>query len=265
MNKPVENPALVAAIADLQKNNTPAARARVVEELRQAHFLSPVKITPKPAANEAGQSFIEKGTTVELDLLVRDDNQTFLPVFTDWPELKKWRVRGDEQTLISTYDDLNGMIMRDQKYAGFIINVASSQMCIDRTLMAEINGSVVSRTDFGPHAVEQDTPVRIGIPNHADLPRELLIALVKDFKMQPHIKTAWLVLIERKGSFLLVVNFTGDEASTFKRILQIGTPHLKQNELLRAIKFDPQDKENLSAYVARACEPFYKRKLWGSF
>lgn len=46
--------------------------------------------------------------------------------FTDWTELKKWKQNHDQQTLILSYEDYQGIITQnDSPYQGMVIIVPS--------------------------------------------------------------------------------------------------------------------------------------------
>jgi hypothetical protein len=257
VNKPVTNPALVAAIEAVRAEFNGETEATFLTELKQARFLSPVTITPKPEAGADGEITLPQDTTISFFTL-NGASGAFLPAFTDWDELRKWRNIPDEQTLITTYEDLRTMVLRKPDHGGFAINPYGCDLLITPEMLQDFE-----RPASNQYTVQKDTQVLIGKP--ADYPHELVAAVSKRLKTQKNVKSAYLVLMKKEGesSFLIVVDFIGDRRTIFDGIAAVALPHLKKGELIDFIPLE----SGIGADVARDYPPFYKhkRKAFGLF
>ena len=103
VNKPVENPRLTALFAELSKAEG-AERNRLTEEIAKeialnAWLLAVIRMDPLPEGSngQGGKITLEKETTISFPLLSSADGKKYLPVFTDWNELRKWPQYADQQ------------------------------------------------------------------------------------------------------------------------------------------------------------------------
>jgi len=123
VNTPVTNPALVAAIEAVQKEVTSDTQSAFFKALKNAHFLSPVTIEPRPDPGDTeGKTTLKVGTKIGFISITDANGENYLSVFTDWSALKQWRDVADEQTLITSFDDISCMVLRDPNSAGFVVN-----------------------------------------------------------------------------------------------------------------------------------------------
>jgi len=255
VNQPVTNPELVAAIESVRTKYSPEAESAVIHALKKAHFLSPVTFTPPLEPSIDGKIALEQDTAINF-FGYSSENSEFLPVFTDWDELRKWRNIPDEQTLITSYDDVCTLIQEKSHFAGFVVNPWGHNLLITPELIQRFNTPVST-----PWTVKEETQVLIGPP--ANYPHGLTNAVSNYLKTQKNVKRAYLVLMNRGGesSFLIVVDFTGDRDATFSGIAAVAVPHLQKGELLDMIPLEPGFAET----VANDYQPFYKRKAFGLF
>ena len=180
----------------------------------------------------------------------------YLPVYTDWVALKQWRDIPDEQTVITSYKDISGMVLSNPQSKGFVINPYSHNVPVRRNIIEHINA--------WPHnqwTVGEDTKVYLGTP--AIDPVALKSAISKHLKKQNNVKNAYLALMEKdkEFSFLIVVDFVGDRNTTFQGIASVAVPQLKQGELIDMVPAD----SDIGKQVAHDFQPFYKRKVFGIF
>ncbi|MDR0915595.1 MAG: SseB family protein [Oscillospiraceae bacterium] len=130
-NTAVTNPSLTAAIAAMQREPSAQSRSVVDAEIKNARFLSPVTVAPRPKA-ESGEPFtVGEGTKIVFIGITNAEGVRFLPVFSDWAELKKWRDIPDEQTVVTTFDDLCAIVSRESG-AGFVINPFGENLVVAR-------------------------------------------------------------------------------------------------------------------------------------
>lgn len=252
VGKPVTNPALIAAIDAARANFSGETEALLIAEIKKAHFLSPVTFSAPPEPDENGRAVIKEKTTISFFNLTRADGTDALPAFTDWDELRKWKNAPDTQTIVSTYEDLCGMVKNRPELGGFVIDPFGRSLLITPEVMEHFE-----HPQYTEQVIQKGTRVVIGAPG--DDPRELTDAVARYLKSQKNVKSAYLVLMDREGeqSYLMAVDFTGDRRKIFDGIGAAAAPHLKKGELL---DITPLEGDGLGADIARGFEPFYRRE-----
>ena len=257
INMPVTNPELIAAIEAIKKEANDDTQDSFYKALKNARFLSPVTIEPRPEPGDAGgKATLTVDTKISFADITDVNGDIYMPVYTDWSALKQWRDVPDEQTLITSYEDISGMVLGNPKIAGFVINPFSHNMPIHQSAIDQINAGSVNQW-----TADKDTTLHIGIP--ANDPVAMKKAVVKHLKSQKNVSAAWLVLMENGGefSFLMVVDFVGDRNVVFSGIASIAVPKLRNGELIDMVPAD----SDLGRQVAHDYPPFYKRKALGLF
>lgn len=137
VTKPIANPELLQAIARMQTENSRASREAVLDlVITSARFLAPVTITPGPQAEDAAA--LGQGTAIQFQLLANQDNQPFFPAFTSWDELRKLCGPKNQQTLVLAFDDYAGMILKDVRAAGFVLDPFGACLSFDRDMVAHL-------------------------------------------------------------------------------------------------------------------------------
>ena len=125
----LHNDALLAAIAQMQANDCRATREAVLDLIiTQGQFLSPVEILP----GENGEQ------NIQFALLPNQTNQPFFPAFTSWEELRKLCGPKNQQTLVMTFDQYAGMILKDNRAAGFVIDPFGCCLSFDREMVSHL-------------------------------------------------------------------------------------------------------------------------------
>lgn len=249
IDKPVENPELVRAIDNMIAAQTPENEAVMIAALKAAYFLAPVAIDPPPPPGDGGATTFPEGTTINFDLLFDEEKRCFIPAFTDWGELRKWRNAAGQQTLVMRLEDYGQMLEREE-YAGVAINPYGQNLVLNRERISFLTGKAM------PYTVEEETEVLVGDP--ADPPRALLDALSAHMRTQPAIRAAWLRLMLKNGerSFLLVVDHDGDRRAVFDGIGRAGTAHLQPGEVIDLVPAGDEFGQS----ATRDATPFYRRR-----
>ncbi len=149
INKPVENPALSAAIKEMLKDNDENNQAKMINEVLNANFITPAKITPEPPApDKDGKTVLPKETVIGFITLEDEVNEEYFIAFTDWKQLKRWREKEDEQTIIVTYEDLSTLVLDPRgRSSGFVINPYSDNIVIKKQLIKTINEQRKKKSD----------------------------------------------------------------------------------------------------------------------
>ncbi len=263
VSTPVTNPQLVLAIKQMQQNNTEETRARMIAEVKQAHFISPVIISPTPDhVNEDTKVTLKEKTTISFSMIGNEASQQFFLAFTDWEELGKWKREEDQQVVVLTFNDFAAMALDGEgSSCGFVINPFGENVVFDKAIMRAIRDE--GRNEKGgasEYIIEKETAVHLGQPR--EYPYELVGAISYYLKGQKNVKAAYLQLMEKEGeqSYLLIVDFAGDRRTLFDGIANAAMKHL--NGMF--IDMIPYDADfGLSA--TKNIKPFYRRKRFGLF
>lgn len=256
VNTPVTNPILIDAIKAIKNEITSKTQDEYFKAIREAKFLSPVTINPLPQSSIDGKTTLTQDTKISFFSFKDENNHEYYPVYTDWVALKQWRDIPDEQTVITTYKDISSIVLSNPQSMGFVINPYSDNIPVRRDIIEHI--------DAVPHSqwtVEKETKVHIGTPSND--PVVLKSTISKHLKKQRNVKRAYLVLMEndKELSFLIVVDFIGDQDSTFNGIASVSVPQLKNGELIDMVSAE----SDIGKQVIHNFKPFYKRKKLGLF
>jgi hypothetical protein len=122
LNKPVENPEVVAAIKAAANSDSPLLHAALGCALRDANYLVPIMqegIIASPAGKD-GEMTIHAGSHINVVTCAAPDGGTLLPLFTDWDEIRRW-LDVPVSTLVVPAKDAFSIASRDE-YAGAVIN-----------------------------------------------------------------------------------------------------------------------------------------------
>ena len=125
----LHNEALLSAIAEMNRLNTRASREAVLDLIiAQAQFISPVEILPGENAEQ----------NIQFVLLPNQQGQPFFPAFTGWEELRKLCGPKNQQTLVLNFDQYAGMILRDNRAAGFVIDPFGCCLSFERDMVSNL-------------------------------------------------------------------------------------------------------------------------------
>ncbi len=263
INKPVTNPDLLKAINDSYPNQTDRQK-QIILEVRKAHLLAPVLISPEPEGDiNVNERVIKKDTTISFNLIEDTNNQTFLIAFTDWNALRKWSNIENQQTLIVTFEDLSSMVLNSKDgHAGFVINPYGEDIVFRRSLLEalkeEQNKPIIDNSC--EYVVKKDTSVMLGQPRV--FPQELVDAIKRYLKNQRMVRAAYFMqmLRDEEISYLLIVDFSGDKKELFSGIANSAQGYLN------GMNIDMMPLEaGFAQNAVRNVKPFYIRSLFGVF
>ena len=126
----LDNTPLLRAIARMQAENSRESREAVLDLIiAQAQFLAPADIVPETEGKEAALRF---------QLLTNQEGQPFFPAFTGWEELRKLCGPKNQQTVVLTFDHYAGMVLRDCRAAGFVVDPMGACLTFDRNMMEHL-------------------------------------------------------------------------------------------------------------------------------
>ena len=125
LNKPVENPNLKVAMVRHKEIRSDSSAIAVGQEIAKALFLIPTitdKMEIAPTDIE-GKITIKKGSIIKILNCFNDANECFLPVFTDWEEIKNW-TKESVDSFIMPFSHMCSFV-EDKEYMGVVINPGS--------------------------------------------------------------------------------------------------------------------------------------------
>ncbi len=132
------NQELAAAIARMNRENSRESREAVLDlVIFSAQFLAPADILPVTGRGQT-EGPLSQDTQIRFQLLPNQEGQPFFPAFTCWEELRKLCGPKNQQTLVLTFDDYAGMILRDHRAAGFVIDPFGSCLSFDCSMMEHL-------------------------------------------------------------------------------------------------------------------------------
>ncbi len=102
------------------------------QEMFKATYMTPVKITPEPEADEDGNMKIAEGSQVAVQVLPVKNNKGLMMAFTDSREFKKWDKAAEMHSFSMTMQEFIANVMRDQNLAGVAINPFGDNIVIPR-------------------------------------------------------------------------------------------------------------------------------------
>ncbi len=261
VNKPVENPRLTALFAGLSKAEG-AERNKLAEEIAKeialnAWLLAVVQMNPVPEGHngQGGKIQLKKGTTISFPLLTTADGKKYLPVFTDWNELRKWPQYANQQvrTMILSFDDIAATAAG--KF-GAAVNLFSDDFRISMENIARMKQTKDIQTKGATSInVPKGTTVRLGEP--ADYPAEMVEAIRKYAAGVRSINAIWLRLMVRndEASYLLVVDSREAGEKLWKGIADAAMPYRKKELFIDFISLD----DSFGREAAKG-EPIYRRR-----
>ena len=219
INKPITNPNLVNVIKEIKQGNKEGEL--FWEEIFKAKFLCPIKMEiGKTTQKEKHQIVLEEETNVALLSIANERSEHFLMAFTDWDELKKWNQDYNQQALILSYEDYQGIIIiNDSAYQGMVINPFGENIVLDRQIM--------NNTRKREHIIQKGESVMIGIPK--EYPTDMVNKLKEYFAKMQNVEKAYLLWLVRgkESSYLLVLDSPISPQQLFPPIGQICQPYLK--------------------------------------
>lgn len=188
-------------------------------------------------------------------MITNTANESFFIAVTDWEELGKWS-KEKEQTLITTYEDLKAMVLKDtNKIKGFVINPYGQNIVITPELMQYFSSR---KSEV---VIQKDTKVTLGQP--ANYPHDMVDAMSSFFKKHKEVKSAYLFLIHKDGdekpNLLFVIDFTGDKAVLFPQIAAVAQSFLNKDEYIEIV---PRDSR-FGMDATKDATSFYKKKVLG--
>lgn len=246
-SKPIENPELSKALEKLHLENTPENQHNALNlVVNNAHFLAPVVLSPA-----------EKKIT-QFQIISSKDGRTFFPAFTDWSQLRKLCGPKDQHTLVLSFDDYASLLSVESSTAGFVINPLDAHpLTLEREFVASLVQQKKKREGYSKNTIQRNTPILFS--EATNCPQALLDQVRLAVAPLKEVQKLYLRLMtnpdERKSSYLIIVEHSGDQTTVFRTIANAARPHLGE----RQVSMVPFDSEFGKA-AAEGVEPFFDRK-----
>ena len=263
---PVENPVLSALLADFAQaddQRKPELFEKIAEEIAMNARLLLV-IRPfqgkRFEAHPKDKILPRKDGGTIIPMAVAKDGTAYLPVYTDWTELRKGKAYAKNKnvkTLVVSFDEITNIIGGKNGIIadGIVVNVSGDQLMISPgNVLSMKEHKEYLTTGHVRHVVQKDTKVTLGDP--AEFPAEMAEAAAKYAQDHPEINAFWLKLMisEEDRSFLLVVDFTGDRQTLFNGLGDAAVPFLPKGYFLDMVSLG----DSIGQQAATG-EPYYKR------
>lgn len=218
INKPITNPDLVNVIKEIKQGYK--KEELFWKEMFEAKFLCPVNMKFGSTSRKENQKIVVgEGSSINLFSIDNKQGEHFLMAFTDWMELKKWKQSHDQQTLILSYEDYQGIILKnDSVYQGMVINPFGENIILDRQTLAN--------TRKNEQIIQKGESVMLGIPK--EYPTDMVNRLKGYFAKMQNVEKAYLLWMVRgkESSYLLVLDSIIPPQQLFPLIGQICQPFL---------------------------------------
>lgn len=159
INIPVTNPRLQHALirffqtlharqgGEGNKQLLQALEGRMLDEVLQAKYLLPMQLIEKEPApsDEQGIKTIREGTEIRFGVLGAENDSTWLPAFTDWPEFEKVYDKTVWSSNVAGFDDLLAL---SENMNGIVVNCAGIPLRIDENNKKVIEAYLKERNEM---------------------------------------------------------------------------------------------------------------------
>lgn len=201
----------------------------------------------KTTQKENHQIILGEETSITLLGIDNEQSDHFLMAFTDWDELKKWKQNYDQQTLVLSYEDYQGIITKSgAAYQGMVINPFGENIVLDRQML--------KNTRKNEYVIQKGESVMIGIPK--EYPTGMVNKLKDYFTKMQNVEKAYLLWMVRgnESSYLLVLDSPISPQQLFPLISHICQPFLK-GKLLDIVFANSE----LGKYAIKEQTPFFTK------
>jgi len=207
--------------------------------------------------NEDGTKTFKQDTQINFAYLKSGDGQSFLPVYTDWENLKKCLDYDLDKikTLVMTFDDIVAVATGSGN--GAVVNPFSDNLILVKEQLEHMAKIKENNTKGGAtqKVIGKDTQVQIADPMPVP---ERLINAISDYAISHReIKALYLKLMKNgdEQSFLIVVDMDGVSQQVYDGIANVGRPYLPQGMFIDMVRSNTQ----LGEQIAANSMPFYTR------
>ena len=253
----ITNPALCAAIEDMQAEGSKENIDKMISQVVEAKFILPAIVRQIPnARTENGRTVMGNSTQVQFRLLENGNKEKFFGVFTDIDELIKWKGANDAQKVVTDFDSLAEMVSDPNAgVLGFVINPFGKSVTFPKPMVIGIK----QQRDYlrrEKNTLKDGAQIKLSEPD--DYPIDLMAALINHFSTEQGVNAAFLRMLEQDGkkSYFIVVDFVGNMERTFDAISDVAKPYLDDDNELSMMPYSMEFARN----AVKGIEPFYKKE-----
>lgn len=262
--KPVSNPALKQAMAEMKANDTPQTRNVVLNEIMRAVFLAPAKVDlggqqpPKPDAN--GKIQLPPNTKFQFTLIGTQDGKQYFMAFTDPEELKKWN-KESQPTVMLRFDDYARLLEQNPKASGLVLNPYGENLRFDSKTVASLKQQKDKLAQMPPQSAHRIDPgAKVVLLDPSVMPDEMLDPLCEVFRQHEEVNAAYLqimVVNDTDKSYLLVLDAPVSQP-LFQQAAMAAQPFLRER---KTMNLDITTAASpTGAQALQGAEPFYTKE-----
>ena len=126
-SEPIENPELLAAIANFGKDPSEESQQDLTMELQRGLYLVPV-------GAESAEAAMDEEGSVQVLVCTDENDAEFLPLFTDEAALKAW-VPQNASAMVLTAPEAWEFILSQPECAGAVVNPGAASLPLDREMV----------------------------------------------------------------------------------------------------------------------------------
>ena len=263
INEKISYPQLKALVGDFKQkygtNKGPEALNAVANELVfRSRVIVPVQLSEEPEKDGSVLS-AKPGTHISFVLLKADD-KSYLPVFTENEELDKWSFEGGkpEYTIVLDFNGLASIFEQNSSCTGLVINPFTDNLMVQREMLLKWSEEAqIKQHGHARHTITPDTPTEV----YQLSPYPMLMSnkLCETAKKLPGVNAMWLRGIKLNGDngFLLICDLSEDgNKGIFKALGDCATPML-EGKALHIVTFDSDFGKKSAENVL----PFYTKSV----
>ena len=246
INTSIENPQLVIAIQNYTSNQSFETERNLHLALKEAKFLAPVNLDGWQDRG-FGEQKLNQDVGFNLISIQDENNNVYLPAFTDWGEVGKWSKDQDLKTMVFTLEDYSKIFIGSEESLSIVINPYGENLVINSQQVIAI----------GDNDLDENEIVRIGVPKK--YPIEMCKAFENYFILNGCVSAAYLLLMVRnrnEQSYLLVIATDEDVDIIYPKLAEIADKYLQLGEVIDFIS----NKEEFGQSAIEGQEPFYERE-----
>lgn len=275
INIPVSNPQLQHAMLRFFQENysrqqyegkqrqLQMAEARMLDALVEAKFLVPMQLKEEAPAlpDDQGVKTLKQGTVIQFAVLGAEGEESWLPVFTDWPEFEKAYDKTVWGGNVAGFEDI---LTISERMSGAVINFKGVGLRLDEKNKKMIAEYIRERGTAGEEQHVQETTepqgTRILLGEPKEYPKDMIQAVKAFMKTQKGIKKAYLRLMVKNNeqSYLLIIDLEGNREEVFNGIAKAVAPYRN------GMPVDMVDWHGWHNEI-KDVAPFYTKKRFGLF
>ncbi|MBC1725037.1 enhanced serine sensitivity protein SseB [Listeria seeligeri] len=198
----IENNELLNKIDALSEEYTEDKQRLFYDVFKQSNLLLPV--------------ILKAENNISLIKLSDEQENAYLPVFTDLESLRLYEDIGEAQVVVFTLTDFIEIIHTDSDIDGIAINPFSNNFILQRKNIIFLEEEI--------RAIKSGEQLSIGLPER--MPQSLKNDLMVYFEKNKKINSAYVLQLVRRKSekkLLLIVDFNGGEEDFQQMVSELGT------------------------------------------